>query len=437
MRVGGARRASEALRRHRAKPPPTLSQSARPPPPRAAAASPPRRPCCSSTSPSQSAAPASPAGCTASSSPCHPRRGHRSQRTLASLSSRRAALALSPPCIIVASVAPSPPPHGFILVRRRGDKPFVPSALPSPSFCAVRLPTPRVSSACRLTGAWSRSSRRSGQRSSSTPPSPGRRESRTQRRNEPSEASHTHRAELTPLPPALRSASSLLPSDRPPRSRGRLRRALPSSRRRRARRRQRRPPAHCLRVPGMGLLRREERRRRRGAAAQLRDEPAGGRRGGGEATVGAGPGAPQRQLAARSCPHPRSPRSSFARFTSQFDSRAGPTARHPPPQGCSAHSVYHVALMPCYDKKLEASREQLRLPASAATPAAPADGSAGVSGESADRVPGTDLVLTTGEVREKAPRVPASLPASLVSEREPKCEGRRPADRAALNGSEL
>lgn len=68
--------------------------------------------------------------------------------------------------------------------------------------------------------------------------------------------------------------------------------------------------------------------------------------------------------------------------------------------------------MPCYDKKLEASREQLRLPGAAeaggdASAAAAADmevdegaGAVGPSGVSADNlVPGTDLVLTTGEAR--------------------------------------
>lgn len=68
-------------------------------------------------------------------------------------------------------------------------------------------------------------------------------------------------------------------------------------------------------------------------------------------------------------------------------------------QGYSPRTVYHVALMPCFDKKLEASRDQLRVPGEAS---GSADGSADmVTDRAADTVPGTDLVLTTGEVRFK------------------------------------
>mmetsp|Transcript_18436 Transcript_18436/g.60014 ORF Transcript_18436/g.60014 Transcript_18436/m.60014 type:complete len:524 (+) Transcript_18436:32-1603(+) len=53
--------------------------------------------------------------------------------------------------------------------------------------------------------------------------------------------------------------------------------------------------------------------------------------------------------------------------------------RHVAPQlGVAPAQIYHVAVMPCYDKKLEASREDFR---------SPADGS-----------PETDCVLTAGEV---------------------------------------
>lgn len=64
-------------------------------------------------------------------------------------------------------------------------------------------------------------------------------------------------------------------------------------------------------------------------------------------------------------------------------------------------SIYHVSIMPCYDKKLEAARSDFAIPAdgAAATPAA-ASGEPLVWGAAADAVPETDSVLTTSEVQE-------------------------------------
>lgn len=64
-------------------------------------------------------------------------------------------------------------------------------------------------------------------------------------------------------------------------------------------------------------------------------------------------------------------------------------------------SVYHVSIMPCFDKKLEAARGDFAIPAdgSATAPAA-GGGEAQPWGAAADAVPETDSVLTTSEVQE-------------------------------------
>lgn len=61
----------------------------------------------------------------------------------------------------------------------------------------------------------------------------------------------------------------------------------------------------------------------------------------------------------------------------------------------SSRSVYHVAIMPCYDKKLEAARSDL-------TSQQAANGAIHVDGEpvGGDLLPETDCVLTTGELQE-------------------------------------
>lgn len=66
-------------------------------------------------------------------------------------------------------------------------------------------------------------------------------------------------------------------------------------------------------------------------------------------------------------------------------------------------SVYHVSIMPCYDKKLEAARGDFAIPAGG-RPAAVAPGGDGAAqpwgASAADAVPETDSVLTTSEVQE-------------------------------------
>ena len=68
-------------------------------------------------------------------------------------------------------------------------------------------------------------------------------------------------------------------------------------------------------------------------------------------------------------------------------------------------SVYHVSIMPCYDKKLEAARGDFAIPVggrpAAAAVAPGGDGAAQPWGAAtADAVPETDSVLTTSEVQE-------------------------------------
>lgn len=63
----------------------------------------------------------------------------------------------------------------------------------------------------------------------------------------------------------------------------------------------------------------------------------------------------------------------------------------------AAPSVYHVAIMPCYDKKLEAARSDFALPMNGA---GGGDGDHQEWGPGDDAVPETDSVLTTSEVHE-------------------------------------
>ncbi|PNH06589.1 Cytosolic Fe-S cluster assembly factor NARFL [Tetrabaena socialis] len=67
--------------------------------------------------------------------------------------------------------------------------------------------------------------------------------------------------------------------------------------------------------------------------------------------------------------------------------------------GVAPASLYHVSVMPCYDKKLEASREELTTGPAAAMPEA--------SSSQEGRIPEVDCCLTTGEVLQLLQQWPA------------------------------
>ena len=56
---------------------------------------------------------------------------------------------------------------------------------------------------------------------------------------------------------------------------------------------------------------------------------------------------------------------------------------------CRLDNVYHVTVMPCYDKKLEAARDDFSFPIDEGENGRP---------NSVMRIPEVDSVLTTGEV---------------------------------------
>ncbi|GLC37025.1 hypothetical protein PLESTB_001400200 [Pleodorina starrii] len=70
--------------------------------------------------------------------------------------------------------------------------------------------------------------------------------------------------------------------------------------------------------------------------------------------------------------------------------------------GVTRGSLYHVTVMPCYDKKLEASRDELTTTTAGGSNAAAAEGGsnamAGGGGGPEERIPEVDCCLTTGEV---------------------------------------
>ena len=67
-------------------------------------------------------------------------------------------------------------------------------------------------------------------------------------------------------------------------------------------------------------------------------------------------------------------------------------------EGLAPHEVYHVSVMPCFDKKLEASRPGL----------------AASSPEQTEPTPDVDCVLTTSELHEMLDRAPAAAEASAA-----------------------
>lgn len=62
------------------------------------------------------------------------------------------------------------------------------------------------------------------------------------------------------------------------------------------------------------------------------------------------------------------------------------------------HQIYHMAVMPCFDKKLEAVREELVVSSNGAAVASTGAGAAGNSNTGA--VQETDCVLTTSELQD-------------------------------------